>query len=677
MLSCVRTRMLPLLGIVFVVTGAVLSPAFASDVCDVDLVRARAQQSFPDYEVKSVRAESGTVTLLFAKRNGVGTFAIALRASGTRLFTSVMRAQIDEHELATAATALGHWHEDATLQQALVHCSDLAAGESDTAALRGAVEGALADQDRGTRLGPRSITEPIIVVGAFALSLAIVLWPAFPQPRRPTARLPGEWLHLAAVLCAAFVAVGVAVTIAWRMAPEGDEVVTLGSRHTALSTLLSWADGGEPFNPPGAATLFALWLRLVHGLLSARAVSVALIPLTAWLAYLGGRALAGRAVGVAFALLLVMAPAYLRFAVIARNYAMIACALCLILATVGRTNQTPSRGALVGVASLFGLWVSYLLWPLALAAPLLARLQRRDRTRVMLALTIMVVAFVPRVANGFSNATGKRGLFELRTVDEAFAYALAIAGQGPPLGYPDTAMLIRPARAVAVALIAAGIVALWQRDARQLRNALLTLGLVVAPVLALLSGGHGIRDRHVIAVHVALTLLVATGLGLATTVLRSWTARSVAWLLALALATICVLGNRAVVLASNNWIPHLDGLCEQANLVVTVPRAAQGVVFAMLFGDSPEGGKTMRWPPACDLGTEWWCRRVGRVQNVAIDEVTDAVLETAATMPRSVWIFNVDAAASDRIPPRVRRCQETFANSEWLVFDCAATALRP
>src|SRR5262249_42050182 len=149
--------------------------------------------------------------------------------------------------------------------------------------------------------------------------------------------------------------------------------------------------------------------------------------------YRAGTAIAGRAVGLSFAALLMTAPAYLRFAAIARAYAMVVFSLCLILAMVARTKHLASRGEWVGVASLVGLWTSYLLCPLALAAPWIARLGRRDRIRLTAALALMAVALVPRVINGFAVTRG--GMFEIPGPVAAFGYALSIAGQAAPPGY--------------------------------------------------------------------------------------------------------------------------------------------------------------------------------------------------------------------------------------------------
>jgi hypothetical protein len=471
---------------------------------------------------------------------------------------------------------------------------------------------------------------------------------------------------VAAALC-------VAVAIAWRLAPEGDEVVTLGTRHAAFSYLLSWDDGAEPFNPPGAPSLFALWLRLADGFFWARLLSIALIPLTAWAAYRAGTSMAGRFVGSSFAALVILSPAYLRLAAIARGYALVVLALCLILAAVARRTATPSRGVAVGVASLFGLWVSYLLWPLALAAPWMARLDRRDRIRLTMATLLMAAALAPRVANGFGGAMGKTDMavFEIAGPIDMLGYALAVTGAAAPPQYGGSAVWMAPAAAIAIVLIAVAIVGLWRRAPRQLSEVAVVVVLLTLPVLALLAGGHGVRDRHVIGVHIGLALCAATGLGLLIGSRQHWAPRVLGWTAAGVLAAVCLVNNSAVVRNSEGWIDQIAALSARADLLMIVPRSAQFPVHAMLTGDAPPGSETMRWPPVCRTDTEWWCRRVGRLQTVSVDEVTDAVVAAAAAAPRSLWIFDVRTEdVRLRIPPHLRACAEVRRDANWAVFEC-------
>src|SRR5262249_7185774 len=160
----------------------------------------------------------------------------------------------------------------------------------------------------------------------------------------------------------------------------------------------------------------------------------------------------------------------------------------------------------------------------------------------------------------------------------------------------------------------------------------------------------------------------------------SWQARTLGGVFAVALAVVSAVGDSALMRGSHGWM-QIDRKVDRADLVMAVPRDAQGTVFATVFGDSPDGSDTIRWPPVCEVGTEWWCRGVAGVQTVGVDEVTDGVLTAAAAFRRSVWFFNVtedmDPASfvRERLPAPLRRCEQMFANEKWLVLDCASTSL--
>jgi hypothetical protein len=376
--------------------------------------------------------------------------------------------------------------------------------------------------------------------------------------------------------------------------------------------------------------------------------------------------------------LVVLAPAYLRLAAIARGYALLVFALCAVLAAVAETKERASRGAWVGVASLLGLWVSYLLWPLALAAPWLARLERRDRLRVSAALALTAAALAPRVVNGFTSAMGKTDvtMFELAGPADALRYALAVAASAAPTSEGGSGIWLAPAAAIASLLIVVAIVRLWRRDLRQLRDATVILLLLFVPVLALLAGGHGIRERHVIGPHVGLAFFAAIGLGLTISSAGRRT-RLLGWLLAGALSALSATGNAAVVRNSTGWIAQIAQIGARADLLVIVPRSAQFPVYAMLTGDVPLGSRTTRWPPVCESDTEWWCRRVGRLDTVSVDEVTDGVVASAAAFPRSIWIFDVrGTGGSHRIPPQLRGCEQVQRDVTWAVLECSNATLR-
>ena len=76
------------------------------------------------------------------------------------------------------------------------------------------------------------------------------------------------------------------------------------------------------------------------------------------------------------------------------------------------------------------------------------------------------------------------------------------------------------------------------------------------------------------------------------------------------------------------------------------------------------------------LGTEWWCRRAGRLTTVSVDAVTDEILAAADAVPRSIWIFDLrGAAGAARIPARLASCQPVVRNAGWSVLACAGGRL--
>jgi hypothetical protein len=85
-------------------------------------VRTRAAESIPDYEVQAVRVQQGIVSLLFTARQGSGAFAVALYASGTKLFSSVMGVHLAPTELERASQPITTWWRITDLQQTLAAC---------------------------------------------------------------------------------------------------------------------------------------------------------------------------------------------------------------------------------------------------------------------------------------------------------------------------------------------------------------------------------------------------------------------------------------------------------------------------------------------------------------------------------------------------------------------------
>ena len=637
--------------------------------CDLEALRAEASRTFPDYSIAAVRVRGGVATLELDGPDGAGAFGIGLRAEGTRLFTSVIDGRggpPDSAEHARVAALVAGWYDVPGFQARLRPCTEAVSIPADQTA--DAVREAAAAALGTARLG--AAREAGVVVGALALALLLVAWPCFRRRRAPAVRLRGApGVDLALVAAIASLAVVIATVVAWRLGPEIDEVFTLGARHERFATLLSWRVGGEPFNPPGTSVLFGLWLRLAHGFFCARLFSIALIPFTAVLAYGAGRDLAGRAAGVSFAALALLAPSYLRLAAIARGYSLMVLALCALLAAIAASWRRPARGVGLGLAALLGVWMSYLLWPLALAAAWLARLERRDRVRVTAAVLLLAAALAPRIANGVPAALRRAETFELRGPGDALAYTLAAVGETAPGLYVHQALLPWLALAFAAALIAiAGL-----RATRGLGLVLGALALVVVPVLALLAGGHGIRERHVIAVQVVLALLAALGLARLLAARRGSAARRGGVLVAAVLVALAAIGNRALIAGATGWVERLDRYTAGADLIVLAPRAALMPVHAMLTGDAPTADAAMRWPPVCESDGEWWCRRIDGTPAVAIDRVDDQVLAAAAGAPRSVWIFAGEATS---VPARLHGCATLLHDQTWHILECRGAALR-
>jgi hypothetical protein len=164
-----------MLAVVVVAAALLASPSRAA-TCDLDRIRAEAQQSIAGYDIDAVRVENGIVTLLFTEKDGTRTFAISVRASGTQLFTSVMGVGIDQAELDRVSSPVTMWWKEAELQRALGLCSEAApdAASGDVgAALRAAVEAALAEHAQGLQHLPRRAA---LFLGASWIVFALLLF---------------------------------------------------------------------------------------------------------------------------------------------------------------------------------------------------------------------------------------------------------------------------------------------------------------------------------------------------------------------------------------------------------------------------------------------------------------------------------------------------------------------
>ncbi len=663
------------LGLGIVAFFAVRAAAAAE--CDLDALRREAEHAFPAYDVKDQRAAGGIVTLVLAGREQPATFGVGLRVANGMFFTSVTAAETDaalSAERARVGQIVASWYGIPGVQSALEACgSGVALAPADAeAAVRSAAAAAL-----GTlRWGESG--EVRVELGALLLSLAIIGLPMRRGSTSTRGRSAMARSDAAVLFVIVLASVSLAIVIASRLAPETDEVVTLGARHQSVSTLLAWSVGGEPFNAPGTSLLFALWLRATGGFFAARLLSIAFIPLTAWLAYCAGRDLGDRLVGLAFAGLVMVSPGYVRLAAIARGYSLLVLAICALLAAVGRSWHAPSRGTAIGLASVLGLWVSYLLWPLAFAAPWLARLDRRARLRTTGALALMALVLAPRIINGVATAGTKSDVFELRGPAAVLGHTFAIVGQATPgdIGAADPMSWF--GGGIAVGLVGAVVLASRRREPRRFAFiAFATVVLVAAPVFALLGGGRGIRERHVIGIAVVLALVAAMGWRRMLGTRRRTAQLAMGGTVLVALIALSVVGNASLVRGARGWIDELPSLARDADLLVIVPRSAQMSVYAMLTGDSPLAGDGTRWPPVCETDTEWWCRRAGALPVVSVDAITADLVAGAAAVPSSTWVFSADAKVVDRdaVSP-LGRCAVLFRDFDWCVVHCSAAELR-
>lgn len=155
-----------------------------------------------------------------------------------------------------------------------------------------------------------------------------------------------------------------------------------------------------------------------------------------------------------------------------------------------------------------------MLWPFAPAAPWISALEKRTRLRIGAAVGLMAAALAPRVANAFGSAAHKTdiAMFALHGPVDALVYALAMAGMAGAPYSAGTLPWVWPAPAAAALLILAALLGLWRTDRHQLRHVLLVLVLLALPVLALLVGGHGVRDRHVFGLQLGISWCAALGL---------------------------------------------------------------------------------------------------------------------------------------------------------------------
>jgi hypothetical protein len=211
------------IGFLGVVIGVYSGRSQASP-CDADFVRARAAKSVRDYTVDAVYTEHGIVTLLFIARDGPGAFAVALHAAGTRLFTTVTGAGVEQPELARVSEPVTTWWQDAELQQALAACCEATTDEAETdlpAALDRAADAALASRRQAANWATASPwlakidqrIEAATIPTWLALTLAIVqlavlataIIRGMTSANAGSAALPVSWIALLVIAGSAFV----------------------------------------------------------------------------------------------------------------------------------------------------------------------------------------------------------------------------------------------------------------------------------------------------------------------------------------------------------------------------------------------------------------------------------------------------------------------------------------
>lgn len=105
------------------VAGATAAEPSRGTACDPDVVGAQAEKDYPEYRVEAGRGDGGVVTLRFVSRDGDGVFAIALRAAGTTLSTSIAADRMDDAELRRVGEPVATWWQNARLLRTLAACT--------------------------------------------------------------------------------------------------------------------------------------------------------------------------------------------------------------------------------------------------------------------------------------------------------------------------------------------------------------------------------------------------------------------------------------------------------------------------------------------------------------------------------------------------------------------------
>jgi hypothetical protein len=109
-----------------VVAGLLIAAgaSVANAACDTQRLGTLVQETLPEYSVMDVRSERGVVTIRLMRRDAVGTLAVGLIASGSRLATEVMSAQLDEAERNRTTAVVGSWYDNPEVRKVVAQCND-------------------------------------------------------------------------------------------------------------------------------------------------------------------------------------------------------------------------------------------------------------------------------------------------------------------------------------------------------------------------------------------------------------------------------------------------------------------------------------------------------------------------------------------------------------------------
>jgi hypothetical protein len=537
-----------------------------------------------------------------------------------------------------------------------------------------------AARERAIRAGSDELEAAIVAV---LLALALVLVAIGARPRADTAprahvEAPGEAVGVAArlaVIGIAIVGAALALGVALRFSPQVDEGSTLGGRTASFASLLSWDPGSEPFNPPGYPVLAAAWLRLHGGPVFARMLSIGFVPLTALAAFAGGSALGNRRTGLFAAALVCLAPFHVTLAGVARGYAGYALVLCLLVAAVARTHRGAS-GVWVALTGLLALFASYLTWPAAAGALVLAKLSRRERFAYAGAMGVAALALVPRIANGALVAVEvSTRRFGVETPLEAIAIASAGAAHGTSALVAHSWDQINAQSIALVGALALVALPLARPSLRPWRGSLARAhafaGLTVLPLFALLAGGSGIEARHVVCAVVALGFVLALALGALVAHAR-WRKLGIA--LGMVVTAASVVTHVETMESVGGFMHELPRWVAPARAVVIVPRQGLVPVHHMLIGDNPPMNDRLDWSADCEgwLTEDDYCVELDRRVVVAVEDVRPAVVAGVREIGSSVWVFESHGVA---VPPSLSACRRIHRDQAWTVLRCAPADL--